>query len=80
MPYGSKIDDDGAEISLSYHFSAGGRGRTAPVRSVEILVPFDEITANPSNLKHVVKLMGRSDGLGVAIPVALRHLRVFKGV
>ena len=44
------------------------------------LVPFDEITANPSNLKHVVKLMGRSDGLGVVIPVALRHLRVFKGV
>ena len=28
MPYISKIDHDGAQISLSYHFSAAGGGRT----------------------------------------------------
>ena len=41
------------------------------------MVPFDEIVANPSDLKHVVKLLGRSDGLGVVITVNLRHLCVF---
>ena len=30
-------------------------------------VPFDEIFINPSDLKHVGKLLGRSDGLGVVI-------------
>ena len=28
MPYRSKIGHDGAQISLSYHFSVGGGGRT----------------------------------------------------
>ena len=30
-------------------------------------VPFDEIVANPSDLKHVGKLLGCSDGLGMVI-------------
>ena len=40
-------------------------------------VPFDEIVANPSDLKHVVKLLGRSDGLGVVITTRSRHLCMF---
>ena len=40
-------------------------------------MPFGEIAANPSDLKHVVKLMGRSDGLGVVILVGLHHLHTF---
>ena len=41
------------------------------------MMPFDEIAANPSDLKHVLKLMGCSDGLGVVILVGLHHLRMF---
>ena len=36
-------------------------------RHLAKLVPFDEIVANPSDLKHVVKLLGCSDGLGMVI-------------
>ena len=38
---------------------------------------FDEIVANPSDLKHVVELLRCSDGLGVVITVGLNHLCVF---
>ena len=41
-------------------------------------VPFDEIVANPSDLKHVAELLRCSDGLGVAITVGLHHLCVFQ--
>ena len=41
------------------------------------VVPFDEIVANPSDLKHVVKLLGRIDGLDVVITTRLHHLCVF---
>ena len=41
------------------------------------MVPCDEIVANPSDLKHVVKLLGRSDGLGVVITTRSRRLCVF---
>ena len=41
------------------------------------VAPFDEIFANPSDLKHVEELMGCSDGLGVVIAFGLRHLYVF---
>ena len=41
------------------------------------VVPFGEIVANPSDLKHVVKLLGRSDGLDVVITTRLHHLCVF---
>ena len=30
-------------------------------------MPFDEIVANPSDLKHVGELLGHSDGLGMVI-------------
>ena len=41
------------------------------------MVPFGEIVANPSDLKHVGELMGRSNGLGVVITFGLHHLCVF---
>ena len=37
-------------------------------------VPFDEIVANPNDLKHVVKLLGRSGGLGVVMTTHSHHL------
>ena len=40
-------------------------------------MPFDEIVANSSDLKHIVELLRCSDGLGVVITVSLNHLRVF---
>ena len=40
-------------------------------------MPFGEIVANPSDLKHVGELMGRSNGLGVVITFGLHHLCVF---
>ena len=40
-------------------------------------MPFGEIVANPSDLKHVGELMGRSNGLGVVITSGLHHLCVF---
>ena len=40
-------------------------------------MPFDEIFANPSDLKHVEELMGCSDGLGVVITFGLHHSYVF---
>jgi len=73
MLYRSEIDDCGAEISPLCHFSAGGRPyRRGPARCLYPCfsaksVPFDEIVANPSNLKHVGKLLGCSDGLGMVI-------------
>ena len=40
-------------------------------------MPFDDIFANPSDLKHVEELMGCSDGLGVVITFGLHHSYVF---
>ena len=52
--YRSKIDDDGAEISLLYHFGAVARIRSLPIWSVGKVVPRGEIFINPSDPKHVV--------------------------
>ena len=41
-------------------------------------MPFDEIVADSSDLKHVVELPRCSDGLGVVIAVGLHHLCVFQ--
>ena len=41
-------------------------------------MPFGEIVANPSDLKHVVELLSCSGGLGVVITVGLYHLCVFQ--
>ena len=41
------------------------------------MAPFDEIVANPSDLKHVAELLRCSDGLGVVVTVGLHHLCVF---
>ena len=38
-----------------------------PIWSVEKRVLFGKIVVNPSDLKHVVELLGCSDGLGVVI-------------
>ena len=51
--YRSKIDHDGAEISLLYHFGAVGRSRPPPIWSVGKVVPRGEIFINPSDPKHV---------------------------
>ena len=73
MLYRSEIDNCGPEISPLRHFSAGGRPyRRGPARCLYPCfsaksVPFDEIVANPSDLKHVGKLLGCSDGLGMVI-------------
>ena len=50
-------------------------------------MPFGEIVANPSDLKHVGELMGRNNGLGVVmysignvslvIAFGLHHICVF---
>ena len=40
---------------------------TLVLRHLAKSVPFDEIVANPSDLKHVGKLLGCSDGLGMVI-------------
>ena len=67
MLYRSKIDPDGAEISHLYHFQCCYATPRSYLRHLAKSVPFDEIVANPSDLKHVVELMGCSDGLGVVI-------------
>ena len=36
-------------------------------------MPFDEIVANPSDLKHVVELLGCSDRLGMVILAGTRR-------
>ena len=37
------------------------------------VVPFGEIVANPSDLKHVVELLGCSGGLGMVILAGARR-------
>ena len=77
VPQRSKIEHDGAEVSLFNHFQCWWPWSYLPLRSVEKAAPFDEIVANPSDLKHVVELLRCSDGLGVVITVGLNHLCVF---
>ena len=47
-----------------------------PCFLVEV-APFDEIVANPSDLKHVVELSRSTDGLGAVVTVVLYHFCVF---
>ena len=44
-----------------------------PIWSVEKGVPFGKIVINPSDLKHVVELLGCSDGLGMVILAGTRR-------
>ena len=41
-------------------------------------MPFEEIVTNPSDPKHVLKLLGYSDGLGVVITTGVGLLGAFK--
>ena len=77
VPQRSKIDYDGTEVTLFNHFQCWWPRSYLPIKSVEKVVPFDEIVANPSDLKHVAELLRCSDGLGVVITVRLYHLCVF---
>ena len=43
-------------------------------------MPFDEIVANPSDLKHVGELMGCSDGLGMVITTRMHRWDAFEGL
>ena len=76
----SEIDNHEAEISPLCPLSAGGRihvfWRPYPCFLAKV-VPFDEIFINPSDLKHVGKLLGRSDGLGMVITTRSCQLCVF---
>ena len=65
--YSFEIDDDGVEISHLYHFQCCHTLPRSYPRHLAKSVPFDEIVANPSNLKHVGKLLGYGDGLGMVI-------------
>ena len=65
MLYRSKIDHYGAEISHLYHFQCCHTVPRSYLRHLAKSVPFDEIVANPSDLKHVGKLLGCIDGLGM---------------
>ena len=78
--YRSEIDHDIAEISLLYHFSAVGRGRTVPIWSVGKVVPRDEIFINPSDPKHVVELLECRDGLGMVITTRMLCWDAFDGL
>ena len=70
MLHNSQIDHDGAQISHLYRFSAltlvPPHAHPRPSVTGE-MAPFDEIVANPSDLKHVGELLRCSDGLGVVI-------------
>ena len=49
-------------------------------RSSARSVPFDEIVANPSDLKHVGELLGCSDGLGMVITTRMLRWDAFEGL
>ena len=85
----SEIDDGGAEISSRRHFSAGAaltvnvpvpkfssesgaarRDRGQPVQSTRVM---------KSDVKHVTKLVGYSDGPGVVIAAHTRRWDVIWG-
>ena len=52
MLYSFKIDDDGVDISLLYHFGAVARG-CAYLCFLAKVVPRGEIFINPSDPTHV---------------------------
>ena len=60
-----------AEMSLLSHFSARSCPSSPPPCpypfSLVKVVLFGEIEVNPSDVKHVMKLVGYSDGLGVVV-------------
>ena len=70
MLHRPEIDEDGAEISPFEPFQCRMAALTAQCRypcPQAKPVPFDEIVTNPSDPKHVLKLLGYSDGLGVVV-------------
>ena len=44
------------------------------------VVPFGKIVINPSDLKHVVGLLGCSDGLGIFITTRVHRWDAFYGL
>ena len=61
-------------VALRYHLSIISVPRAAltateppPMFPVESGATFGEIEVNPSDVKHVMKLVGYSDGLGVVV-------------
>ena len=76
MLHRPEIDEDGAEISPFDPFQCRMAALTAQCwypRPQAKSVPFDEIVTNPSDPKHVLKLLGYSDGLGV-VTTTHKHL------
>ena len=84
MLYRSEIDNHGAEISPLCHFSADNRcvyRRACPYPCfLAEVVPFGEIFANPSDLKHVMELLGCSDGLSMVITTRMHRWDAFEGL
>ena len=73
----SEIDGGGAEISPRCHFSAAREPPSRPTclypSSLVKVVLFSEIEVNPSDVKHVMKPVGYSNGLGMAIAAQTRR-------
>ena len=80
MLYRSKIDHDDAEVSLVYHFSAVCRGHAMRDLDRWKVVPRGEIFINPSDPKHVMELLGCSDGLGMVITTRMLRWDAFDGL
>ena len=57
-----------------------GRSRPPPIWSVGKVVPRGEIFINPSDPKHVMELLGCSDGLGMVILTRILRWDAFDGL
>ena len=77
--YSFEIDDDGVEISHLYHFGAVGPRCPYPCFLAKV-VQRGEIFINPSDLKHVVGLLGCIDGLGMVITTRVHRWDAFYGL
>ena len=80
MLFRSEIDDAGAEIPPRCHIKPHQCSLPAatvpyPCSLVKVVL-FGEIEVNPSDVKHVMKLMGCSDGLGMVITARTQSLDV----
>ena len=72
----SEVDDAGAEIAPRCHikpYQRCPRPLYPYLCSLVEVVLFGEIEVNPSDIKHVMKLVGCSDGLGMVIMAHTHH-------
>ena len=82
MLFKSEIDDAGAEIPPRCHIKPHQRCPRPLypyLHSLVKVVLFGEIEVNPSDVKHVMKLVGYSDGPDVVIMAHTRRWDVIWG-